>query len=44
MGRRPSLSGSSSTARAGQSETGPVHVVGQDVYGLDADDDGVGCE
>jgi hypothetical protein len=23
---------------------GPVDVVGSDVYGLDADDDGVGCE
>ena len=23
---------------------GPVQVVGSDVYGLDSDDDGVGCE
>jgi hypothetical protein len=23
---------------------GPVDVVGEDIYGLDADDDGVGCE
>lgn len=24
--------------------TGPIEVVGSDVYGLDADGDGVGCE
>jgi resuscitation-promoting factor RpfB len=23
---------------------GPVDVIGTDIYGLDADDDGVGCE
>jgi hypothetical protein len=23
---------------------GPVRVVGRDIYGLDGDDDGVGCE
>jgi hypothetical protein len=23
---------------------GPVNVIGTDVYGLDADDDGIGCE
>lgn len=23
---------------------GPVYVVGEDIYGLDADHDGVGCE
>jgi resuscitation-promoting factor RpfB len=28
----------------GPSYTGQVTVVGEDIYGLDADDDGVGCE
>jgi hypothetical protein len=24
--------------------TGPIRVIGPDVYGLDSDNDGVGCE